>query len=368
MDSKTMALIRDSIRGVAEVYDTQLGLAISRLPAWTKSHHEHDALTGIVAGQASGVRILIETSATEITLIYRATLDKSIMNGFSSHSTASLTCDGFEASVSHSNGNSRIWNGPSNPKFEEGEDSVAVFKLPPSDNSRLVSIWLPHNCEIQIVDLAANAPMTPGTPPAVRWLHYGSSISHSGEAENPLGVWPTRVAIDEGFDLYSLGLAGSCNLEYFAARTIAAWPADLITLKLGINVVNGATMTERTFIPAVHGLLDTIRMVQPKVRIVVISPIYCEGHETNPGPTTPGIDGKATGAEPNANEWVKELTLVRAREILADIATKRADSNLEYLDGLKLFSASDAHLMPDGLHPNAQGYLLIAERFKRLVF
>lgn len=368
MDSQTKALIRDSIRGVAEVDDSPLGLALDRLPAWTRPHHKHDALTGIVSGQPSGVRLLLETSASQITLTYRATLDKSVMNDFSSHSTVSATCGNFEQTISHANGNSRIWNGPANPRFEEGQDSVATFDLPAATAARPVSIWLPHNCEVQLVDLSANAPLFPGTPTVKRWLHYGSSISHSGEADNPLGVWPTRVAIDEGLDLYSLGLAGSCNLEYFAAQTIAAWPADLITLKLGINVVNGATMTERTFIPAVHGLLDTIRKAQPNVRIVLISPIYCQGHETKPGPTTPGIDGKATGAEPNANEWVRELTLVRVREILAEIVATKGDSNLEYLDGLKLFSAADNHLMPDGLHPNAEGYLLMAERFKKLVF
>jgi hypothetical protein len=102
--------------------------------------------------------------------------------------------------------------------------------------------------------------------------------------------------------------------------------------------------------------------------VVLISPIYCAGHETNPGPTSAGPDGKAMGSQPSEIDWVKELTLVRAREILADVVSRRADTNLEYIDGLKLFSAADAHLMPDGLHPNAEGYLLIAERFKRLVF
>jgi hypothetical protein len=36
-------------------------------------------------------------------------------------------------------------------------------------------------------------------------------------------------------------------------------PADLITLKVGINLVNADSMRERTFRPAVHAFLDTIR-------------------------------------------------------------------------------------------------------------
>lgn len=373
MDAQTKALIRASIRGVAPVSETSMGLTFSRLPAWTEMHHQHDALTGKVAKQGSGVRLLLATSATQITLTYRATLDAPESIDNRGVSTVSISCEGFEESISHNNGDVRVWTGPENPELVHGQNSVATFNLPAapeatSANVRQVSIWLPHNCEVELNGLEANAPLEPGVPSNKRWLHYGSSISHSMEADNPLGVWPTRVAIDEGLELYSLGLAGSCNLEQFAARTIAAWPANLITLKLGINVVNGATMTERTFIAAVHGLLDTIREQQPETRVILISPIYCEGHENNPGPTTPGTDGKATGAVPNTNEWVKELTLVRAREILADVVSRRADANLEYIDGLKLFSAADSHLMPDGLHPNAQGYLLIAQRFKTLVF
>ena len=373
MDAQTKALITASIRGVAQVTESSMGLTFSRLPAWTELHHQHDALTGKVAKQGSGVRLLLATSATQISLIYRATLDAPESVDNPGASTISISCEGFEESISHSNGDVRVWTGPDNPELVRGENSVATFNLPEtleatSPDVRQVSIWLPHNCEVELIGLEANAPLEPGAPSKKRWLHYGSSISHSMEADNPLGVWPTRVAIDEGLDLYSLGLAGSCNLEHFAARTIAAWPAGLITLKLGINVVNGATMTERTFISAVHGLLDIIREQQPETRVVLISPIYCEGHETNPGPTSAAPDGKATGSKPSGIDWVKELTLVRAREILADVVSRRAEANLEYIDGLQLFSAADSHLMPDGLHPNAEGYLLIAERFKKLVF
>ena len=43
--------------------------------------------------------------------------------------------------------------------------------------------------------------------------------------------------------------AGQCQLDGFTARTIRDLPADLISCKLGINIVNGDTMRERTFVP-----------------------------------------------------------------------------------------------------------------------
>jgi lysophospholipase L1-like esterase len=163
-------------------------------------------------------------------------------------------------------------------------------------------------------------------------------------------------------------MAGSANVEYFAAKTIASIPADLITLKLGINVVAGATMTKRTFIPAVQAMLDLIREQQPDVKIVLISPIYCPGLETQPGPVITNASGQVLGSEFSPVEWVGQLTLQGVREVLEDIVAQRSDEKLSYVDGLELFSSSDVDLMPDHLHPNAEGYLLMAERAKSLLF
>jgi lysophospholipase L1-like esterase len=356
-------LIRSSLRGLAEVTNTERGLTFNRLPAWTLPHHGHDPLTNQVARHGSGARLLLQTAATEIALTYRSTRDM-----LDRPSVVTVAADGIEASISHSNGNYRVWEADGTVTFVTGEDSVALFELPEADSSREVSIWLPHNCAIEIIDLTANATLEPGHKPASTWVHYGSSISHAIEALNPLGVWPNRIAQDLGLNLFNLGLAGSANVEYFAAKTIANTPADLITLKLGINVVAGATMTKRTFVAAVQAMLDTIREMQPATKIVVISPIYSPGFESQPGPARTDSQGRVHGSEFSDVDWIGELTLTDVREILSGIVEARADENLSYLDGLSLFGEADLELMPDHLHPNAEGYLLMAARAKQLLF
>ena len=60
------------------------------------------------------------------------------------------------------------------------------------------------------------------------------------------------------------------------------------------------------------------------------------------------------------------LTLTRVREVIADVVERRrsaGDQNLRYLDGLSLFGSSDARDLPDDLHPNAEGYIRMGERF-----
>jgi hypothetical protein len=363
MNPETAALIHSTLRGTSVISATDRGLVFDRLPEWTKLHHKHDSLTGQVSAQGSGVRLELETSANEITLTYRATLDAP-----NRPSVVTIATEGTEASQAHDNGNRRIWYTDGTVELVEGEDSVATFELGKVTAPRRVTVWLPHNCEIEIIDLSADAEQAAAAAMPFNWTHYGSSISHCVEADSPLGVWPSRIAQDLGLNLTSLGMAGSANVEYFAAKTIASIPADLITLKLGINVVAGSTMTKRTFIPAVHAMLDVIRKQQPDAKIVLISPIYCPGLETQPGPVITNASGQVFGSEFSPVEWVGQLTLQGVREVLEDIVAQRRDEKLGYVDGLELFSSGDVDLMPDHLHPNAEGYLLMAERAKSLLF
>ena len=44
------------------------------------------------------------------------------------------------------------------------------------------------------------------------------------------------------------------------------------------------------------------------------------------------------------------------------------DRNLHHLSGLELFGPDDVGDLPDGLHPNGDGYVRIGERFAGLAF
>lgn len=66
-----------------------------------------------------------------------------------------------------------------------------------------------------------------------------------------------------------------------------------------------------------------------------------------------------------------KLTLTVIRDALAGVVDARADdANLHYLDGLRLYSGSDAERLPlpDGLHPDPDAHTLIGERFAQIAF
>ena len=59
-------------------------------------------------------------------------------------------------------------------------------------------------------------------------------------------------------------------------------PPDYLSLKLGINVHNAASMNIRTFRPAVIGFVHIVREKHPDTPLVVISPIFSPPRETTP--------------------------------------------------------------------------------------
>ena len=144
-----------------------------------------------------------------------------------------------------------------------------------------------------------------------------------------------------------------------------------ISLKAGINVINADSLKKRTFAPALHGFIDTVRDGKPETPFLVVSPIVCPSAEDRPGPTIPREDRVFTTIPGHDELRPGSLTLRRMREIIeAVVAARRAarDANLHYLDGLELFGEADVGDLPDALHPNGDGYVRMGERFARLAF
>jgi lysophospholipase L1-like esterase len=247
------------------------------------------------------------------------------------------------------------------------------------DRVKDVEIWLPYNEITLLVALRTDAPVEPVPDGGRRvWLHHGSSISHGSDAESPTTTWPALAALRGGVELINLGLGGSALLDPFTARAMRDTPADLISVKIGINLVNTDLMRLRAFTPAVHGFLDTIREGHPTTPLLVVSPVYCPIHEDTPGPSLPDLSDLGAGklrllaAGDPAERAAGKLTLNVIRAELARIVKQRAaeDAHLHHLDGLDLYGEADfAELpLPDQLHPDAATHRRMGERFAELAF
>lgn len=345
-------------------------ISFSRLPLWSWKQFGVSGLHRWTRFP-SGVRLRFRTQATTIALEVHV-MPLTIARVIEEPAVArfDLVVDGHEVQTEAARKGGQIrleMDGPLTTKEEfirgEGEE-ITFTNL--GESMKEIEIWLPAGALVEIRSISANNEILPPTQSEnKKWVHYGSSISQCAETERPLDIWSVHASRLLGLDIRNLGLAGEAHLDGFVARTIADLPADFISLKLGINVVNGDSMRERTFIPAVHNFLDTIREKKAKTPILVISPIICPFHEVNPGPTLIGDSGLTSMNRPHALA-AGALNLPKIRTILERIVHERDDQNLYFLNGLELFNEGDLHLMPDLLHPNSQGYRLMGERFAAL--
>jgi hypothetical protein len=372
-------LTRDFIHGAVDLERTPAGLLPHRLPAWARAQCP-DAQLMMAESQPSGVRLVFQTMATTVELAVLPT--KRAYNALPPRPDGvyDLFVDGRLTHQGSVQGGRvlHIDMATGASSLADGEAQTLRFSGLPAEG-KIVELWLPHDEVTELVSLRSDAALFPVAASGKRrWVHHGSSISQGSNTTHPSGTWPAVAAMRAGLDLLNLGYGGNALLDTFVARTIRDLPADLISVKIGINLVNKDLMRLRAFGPAVHGFLDTIREGHPDTPLLLVSPVFCPIHEAMPGPSTYDLEALAEGrlsfkAGGSADEVRQgKLTLGVIREQLRAIVEQRAaggDAAIRYVDGLELYGPNDNLRLPlpDELHPDAASHRLIGERFAGLV-
>jgi hypothetical protein len=235
--------------------------------------------------------------------------------------------------------------------FEAGETAAQFDGLP--KGMKTLELWLPTAVPFRLraVQLPVGARLERSEDRRPKWITYGSSITHCLGAGSPSFTWPGVVARAKGLNLLSLGYGGQCHADPMLARLMRDLPADFVSVKIGINIQGHGSLNIRSFLPAVIGTLVTIREKHPDIPLVVCSPIWSPPRETAP------------------NAAGMSLEIMRQQVAKAvDILRERGDKLLYYVDGLKLFGPEHAEFLPDLVHPDAEGYLILGRNFVREVF
>ncbi|KRE49860.1 SGNH/GDSL hydrolase family protein [Paenibacillus sp. Soil724D2] len=314
---QTIEINKEWFRGAVSIETSDIGLRPWRLP--------HDQLSLFAsklvekAGETAGVRVAFISDSTSVEL-HVARTDKDIR---------------FDLVIEDELVDTKT--------LLAGEEICLFTKLPGS--MKRVDIYLSQEAAVivkalKVDDRASAAPFPDNQP---RWVAYGSSITQCSSAESPALTWPAIVARSKGWDLTCMGFAGQCHLEPMVARVIRDLPADVISLCLGINVMGGNSLNIRTFRSAIIGLISIIREKHRNTPLFLFSPIYCPHRETN--------------------ENLVGMTLVTMRKEMQEavnILISYGESNMTYVDGLDIFGEAFIDKLPDHLHPNAEGYRIIA--------
>ncbi|MFF2009338.1 lipase [Streptomyces sp. NPDC058195] len=360
------------LRGALDTEITPAGVMPRRLPAWTKEQYQDPSVYGVTV-MPSGVRLVFRTDARELALeVLTSTgqLDSDPRprpTGMLELLVNGTLAGRQQAPVGHV---LRMAGPRGVQRMIPGKPGTVRFAGLPA-GMKQVELWLPQQTPTELVGLSADGDVLPPLPDGRRrWVHHGSSLSHCIEADGPTGTWPVVAAALGGVEVINISQAGNALLDPYVARTIRDMPADLISLKTGINIVGLAAFRLRTFGPAVHGFLDTIRDGHPDTPLLLMSPVSCPALEETPGPVSMGPDGKITAMGDPAQVAAGALSLAVVRAELERIVTVRRtrDPHLHYLDGRDVLGLDEADDLTDGLHPNAAAYRRMGKRFAAHAF
>jgi len=213
---------------------------------------------------------------------------------------------------------------------------------------RLIELWLPQHGRFRLRGLTVSegASLALHHDARRRWITYGSSITQCRAASSPSQTWPAIVARGHDVHLTCLGYGGQCHLDPSIARVIRDRPADYLSMCVGINIYGSGSLNARSFRPAIIGFVRIIRERHPSTPFVVMSPIYSPSRE--------------------AQKNRVDFTLAEMRDEVAqamEALRAHGDTNLHYVNGLDVFGPDLAHLLPDGLHPDAEGYRRMGQGF-----
>ena len=187
-------------------------------------------------------------------------------------------------------------------------------------------------------------PPLPEELPSLRYIAYGTSITHGSAATGPHLCYVSQTARNLGADLINLGVGGSCYCEPEMADHIAArsdW--HVATLALSVNMLStGFTVSE--FRERTEYLVKKVCSSHPDkpVAVITLYPFFGDHHISGPLPAW-----KATSDE--------------YRETLREVVLGCGCANAHLIEGPEILD-NISGLTEDLLHPADNGMIRMGAR------
>ena len=204
-------------------------------------------------------------------------------------------------------------------------------------DTQLFRVMLPWRPPCRILNLQGDlTPPRPEQTPALRYLAYGSSITHGNCTFEPTGTWASQLARLLNADLINLGFGGGAHCEKEIVDYIAGredW--SFATLEMGINMLGGFTVEEHA--ARVEYLISTLHRKYPEKYLFCIDVF------------THGEDWLGNG----------EGKTAAFRRNVAEIVRKINSPKVLHIDGRAMLP-SPTGLTADLVHPSPDGMTQIA--------
>jgi lysophospholipase L1-like esterase len=220
---------------------------------------------------------------------------------------------------------------------QEGRHEVTI---PLGGPAGTFDLYLPEARSVSVAGLAGVEGELTASPPRLRWLAYGDSITQGWSATDPGLTYVGNVARDLELEAVNLGFAGSARGELPVARQIADMPASVISLAFGTNCWTRPPMGSGHVAGVLRDFVATVRSGHRSTPIVVLTPIARPDAEDAPN---------LVGAT---------LKDIRAALESTVLDLMGSDPNLQLVAGASLVRPAQ---LVDGIHPDDEGHRAMAD-------
>ena len=173
--------------------------------------------------------------------------------------------------------------------------------------------------------------------PEKRYLAYGTSITQGRSSYLPDLNYPMIIGEKLGYDVFNMGMSGSCYIEKSLVDEMLKTKYDLITLELSVNMIGDGFHVD-TFKERLSYLLEQIRITQPNAVVVCMSVLD---------------NWRMYGLDQNRGN---KDDVILYRNAFKEIV--KGYPNYRYIDGSGVLSKH--HLSFDLIHPGHYGMIEIA--------
>lgn len=197
------------------------------------------------------------------------------------------------------------------------------------------------NLRVNVIDIEGDIePPRPDQTPGIRYLAYGSSITHGSLGLLATNTYAAHTARLLNADLINLGFAGTARLEKSAADYIASgcgW--DFATLEMGINILE---IDPEEYRKRITYFISTVAKANPEKKVFCIDVFYCD------------------------SDLYKDGRAKRFREIMKETVYDLNVPNTVYINGLDIMGGSFG-LSADFVHPNNSAIFKMGEALADII-
>ncbi|MGB9677395.1 MAG: SGNH/GDSL hydrolase family protein [Candidatus Ratteibacteria bacterium] len=218
---------------VEEIFEKSDGIQLSRLPEKVREKLNENGKTRAIMPSGCELRFNLKSEKAKI-----------VLKGVNGTGICEIFFGDFFES------RRLIKEEPTEIEIRYPQNIEYLLKLSKEKNlkfdPKLVRVILPHLLITKIVDIEGEFELPEKNQiPEIKYLVYGSSITHGATSVRPTGTYASKTAQLLNVDLINLGFGGGAHLEKEIADYIAErndW--EFGTFELGINMVLWAEIDE----------------------------------------------------------------------------------------------------------------------------